>query len=107
MKVFKFMENILSFLDIFSYNTFKKTTNKYLKYISPYVLLISQCTLSVSSAIFLMRSTEDLSDWMMALAQTVIVPALTAVFVCFALQMDNVAHLRDRLQNIVDDSKFF
>lgn len=106
MKVLKFIEGAISLLDIFSYEVFEKTTNRYLTYLNAYVLLISQCTLFLSSAGFALRSSVNLSDWMMALAQTVTEASVTGAFICLALQMDNAKRLHDQLQDIVDDSKF-
>lgn len=105
MKVLKINEQVLSSLDIFSFEVFERPTNKYFKYLNPYVLLISQCVFSISSVVYLMRSSANLLDWMQALAQTIIVPAVVAAFLYFALQMENVELLHDQLQDVVDDGK--
>lgn len=93
MKVLKFNEEILSTLDIFSHKVLEKTTNKYLKYINPYILLISQCVFSIASAGFLWRFSGDSSDLMQALAQAIWVPAMTAALLCIVRQMNIIKRL--------------
>lgn len=107
MKVLGFGEEILSVLDIFSYKVFEKTTNKYLKYLNPYVLLISQCALTIASTGFFLRSSEDLSDGMEALVQTIIVPSITAALLCLILKMENIGRMHSQLQDIADSGKFY
>lgn len=106
MKVLKFNEEILSTLDIFSHKILEKTSDKYLKYINPYFLLISQCVFSIASAGYLWRFSGNSSDWMQALAQAIMVPAITAAHLCIVLQMKNIKRLHDQLQDIVNDGKF-
>lgn len=105
MKVLKLSEKILFFFDIFSFEIFEKTTNKYLNYLNPNFLLISQFAYIVSSVGFLLRSYNYLLDWLMALSQTIITSANTGAFLCFALQIKNISRLHDRIQDIVDDGE--
>lgn len=107
MKVLKFSEEMLSFMDLFSYQVFERTTNKYLIYLNPYVLLISQCVFIIASVAFVSRPTENLQDWLMALVQTVIIPSFTGAFFCLALHMENIESLHDQLQDIVDEGMFY
>lgn len=106
MKVLKFSEDILSIFDIFpSFKVFKRTTNKCLKYLNPYVLFASQCVLIITSAGFVLRSSEDLSDWMIALVQAIMAPSIVGAFFCLVFQMDNIKRMHSQLQSMVDDGK--
>lgn len=106
MKVLKLSEENLSFLDIFSYEVCEESTNKYLKYRNPHILLIIQCTVFVASVGFVLRPTIDLSDWLMAMVQAITTASVAGAFICLALQMENIKRLHDLLQDIVDDGKF-
>lgn len=107
MKVLIFSEEILSIFDIFSIKVSKRTTNKCLRYIYLYVLMISQCVCGVSSAAFFINSPGDLLDWMQALVQAVFVTTIAGAFLCLALKMKKIEHFFHQLQDIVNDGKFF
>lgn len=106
MNVLKFSEEVLAVLDIFSYEVLKKTTNKYLKYLNAYILMINQCVYFITSVGFILTSSEDLSDWMQAVVQAISCLASTGAFLWLALRMETIERLHDLLQDIVDNGKF-